>query len=184
VAKKTKNRSSLLVLIGIAAVLGVIAAQAKMHRTSGESAGLLNVEKSSPSVSPSPSVNPLHDGTPNKTSFNATPAPNPSVTPAIIAASAFITRGGQLSGTTDIQIRATVSGTNSGTCNLTLTGPNSETMHRSAAVVIDGSAATCQGFDLTTADFTAAGSWKAVISVTTAAGTSSPSEPLSFMVTK
>jgi hypothetical protein len=62
-------------------------------------------------------------------------------------------------------VRATATGTTSGTCTLTLTKDGGTTITRTAALAAQANYVICQGFNLQTSDFSSAGSWKATVKV-------------------
>jgi cytoskeletal protein RodZ len=88
--------------------------------------------------------------------------------------SATLTQAQQQDAT--ITIRALVNGTNSGTCQLTLSQGGQPDITRSAAVGVQANYAICQGFDLPTSDFPTSGNWSLSLVIQTSSGTSTPAQ--------
>lgn len=83
--------------------------------------------------------------------------------------SVTITRASQAAEGT-LQVRVLVSGTISGTCNLTATSGTTQVI-KQVAVTVKGTYVTCDGFDIPKAELTS-GNWNLEVTITNGSGTS------------
>lgn len=86
---------------------------------------------------------------------------------AASSAKVTITYAGQNG--TNLSVSAQVSGTTSGTCNLTVT-KGSAVITKTAPVGYQVSYYICQGFDVPTSEFSQKGEWNVVVELVTASG--------------
>lgn len=82
-----------------------------------------------------------------------------------------------------VVIRAIVTGTNSGTCNLTFTQKGQPTFQKSAIVSVAASTAICEGFNVPVEEFPAGGEWLASLDVRVGSAVS-PAATKTIQVTK
>lgn len=115
-----------------------------------------------------PSENAQSEETKNNTTKDP---PTPTVNQGIVAT---VTRS-QVSGIV-AQIRVLVTGTSSGTCELTLSKSGSTNIVKSSPISTkEGGIVTCDGFDIPVAELTN-GAWKVSITLKTASGNSPVAE--------
>lgn len=79
------------------------------------------------------------------------------------------------------QVSVLIAGTNSGTCHLTLTKANEQTVDKTVAITVKNGITTCENFDIPVSELTN-GSWKAVITLTNQAGETSAAAEGSLQV--
>jgi hypothetical protein len=72
--------------------------------------------------------------------------------------SVFITRAGQID--TELQVRAFATGTTTGTCALTLTGPSGQKVLKSSVLIREESTTMCSPLNIPVDELPAAGTWK------------------------
>ncbi|HSX29855.1 MAG TPA: hypothetical protein VLE73_04835 [Candidatus Saccharimonadales bacterium] len=71
-----------------------------------------------------------------------------------------IIRAGQNASGQPLSIRALVTGTNTGTCNVTLTKSGQPTVTKSFPIAYEVNSASCQGADIPASAFSAGGQWE------------------------
>lgn len=130
----------------------------------------LESSKNSPDSSPPPSAS----TPPPAVTKNPPPPPSQGI-------SAFISRAEQYGQT--VEIRATVSGTTSGTCSFTLLSTRDDnTIKRQTSVIPDATSSICS-LDVPVSEFGIGGEWKVSLVVTNTTSTSNTATQ-AFEVTK
>lgn len=126
-------------------------------------------EKKSPTSTPSTPQE--EKQTPNQNQ----PSGSPTFTVTVV-------RAGQISPGGEVQIRALIEGATTGTCSATFSGPGTA-FSKTTSITTDGRTYSCGELDAAAAEFSAGGSWKYILKVTSGTVTSSPIEG-QFTVTK
>lgn len=87
---------------------------------------------------------------------------------------ATINRANQLQSGAPLSVRATVSGTTSGTCQITLSKTGQTSFTKTFAVTLESNAYTCGQADIAMSDFAVSGDWQVELVIINGSSQSSP----------
>ena len=107
----------------------------------------------------------------SKNEDNSNTSGTPS-TPTSDSLHVSIIRASQNGAGTPVNVRAVISGTQSGTCLVTFTKSGQATVSKSFPIAFEATSASCQGADVAAADFPAGGDWTLSVTAQTTSATS------------
>lgn len=178
VKKLLKNKIILTILVLTAAGLVSAAAYVKYGQPKTTDTGSVNPTQ----ISTDPNAGKQTAEAPNKTDdAPVTSASAPEQAAAATSLTIVISRAGQID--QDIQIRAVVQGTKTGTCVAKLVGPNGSTIEATHAIEFQQTGYTCGSFNIPTSQFNTSGTWQLELTVS-ANGASSKPASQTITVTK